>query len=182
MRDPKTSSTNKVATYSKQGVFGPPKPGNFEVDEKTSSRVQCKYCKMEIVMCTTFSVCGAEQPNLLKENEEQAQTSLQAGFAHIQSLTQLEIRPRKLKGNTYGQRRAQPHWQRQDHCRKGVTKGVNIGNTEEKKEVQFLCRKIGYGHNLSRKSLIRTPSTKMLRCLEKKADKKQTYTGGDWKK
>ena len=38
--------------------------------------------------------------NLSKEQEEQAQNSLQAGFAYIQALTKLERRPGSLRGNT----------------------------------------------------------------------------------
>ena len=73
----------------------------------TSSIVQCQQCDMDKIIGTVFGSCGAKIPNLSEEQEEQAQTLLQEGFAYIQDHTQLEMRPRKLRGNIHGQNMAQ---------------------------------------------------------------------------
>ena len=93
VRDPTTPPTNKVATSSEQGDPRPPERGNFEEDEKTSKRIQCPFCSMDIVVGTTCCSCGAGQPNLSQVRHEQAPTRIQAGSAYIQT----QIRPQKLR-------------------------------------------------------------------------------------
>ena len=82
------------------------KKRNFD-EKKDSSIVQCQQCDMNKIIGTVFGSCGAKIPNLSEEQEEQAQTLLQEGFAYIQDHTQLEMRPRKLRGNIHGQNMAQ---------------------------------------------------------------------------
>ena len=55
------------------------------------------------------------QTHLSKAGEVQAQNTLQEGCASIQALTQLERRPGILRGNIYGQSRAQQAALRQGH-------------------------------------------------------------------
>ena len=82
-------------------------PKERELGKMTSSIVQCQQCNMDKVVGTFFRACGAKLPNLSTEQEQHAQTSLQEGFACIRDHTQLEMRPRKLRGNISGQKRAQ---------------------------------------------------------------------------
>ena len=107
LRDWTTSSTHTWwHLTSKRETLAYQRKENFKEDEHTSWRVQsCQHCKMENVVGTT--VCGPNQLNLSQEQEEQAQTLLQEGFAYNQALTQHEIRPRNLTGNIHGQSRAQ---------------------------------------------------------------------------
>ena len=55
----------------------------------------------------TSCACVAVQPHMSKEQEEQSQISLQESFKYVQSLTQLEIWPQKLRNTVFGHNRAQ---------------------------------------------------------------------------
>ena len=81
--------------------------GNFDEEGKTSPRLWCQHYSMENVIGTTFFVCGAKQQNLSNKHNGASSDFIQAGFEHIQSLTQLEIRPQKPRGNIHGQSGAQ---------------------------------------------------------------------------
>ena len=51
-----------------------------------------------------------------------------------------EIRPQNLRGKTYGQSKAQQQYAKaKDHYRKAVTKGVKIGNIEERKKYSLIA-------------------------------------------
>ena len=116
--------------------------GNLEENEKTSQRVHCQYNNMDNVEGTIYCVCGAKQPNLLQEQEKLAGTSLQEGFAHIQALTKLEVRPPNLRGNVDGQSRAQQQFGKaQHHFQEVVTKSVKIGNTKERKKFSSMTER-----------------------------------------
>ena len=82
------------------------KSGNFQEDQKTSSRVPCPCCNKECFTGTTFCACDAKQQLLANEREVQAQASTQAGFAYILALTQLETRTRHVQRNIHDQSRA----------------------------------------------------------------------------
>ena len=87
-------------------------------------------------------VCGAKQPNLLQEQEKLAGTSLQEGFAHIQALPELEIRPPNLRGNVDGQSRAQQQFGKAQHLfQEAVTKSVKIGNTKETRKCSSMTER-----------------------------------------
>ena len=116
--------------------------GNIEENEKTSKRVHCPYNNMDNVEGTILCVCGAKQPNLLQEQEKLAGTSLQEGFAHIQALTKLEIRPPNLRGNVDGQSRAQQQFGKaQHHFQEAVSKSVKIGNTKERRKCSSMTER-----------------------------------------
>ena len=100
---------------------------NFEQNETLKKKVHGQCCNMTPVASTTFGACGVKQPNLSQEQEEQAQTSLQEGFAYIQALLQLEIRPRRLRCNICWQSKAlQQYGKAKDHDQKAVTVQVRF--------------------------------------------------------
>ena len=77
--------------------------GKLSRRRKDINKIQCLFCSTELVTSTTFCVCDAKDTNLSKGQEEQAQTSLQEGFDHIQALPTLEMRPQILRSKIYGQ-------------------------------------------------------------------------------
>ena len=71
---------------------------------------------------------------MAREQQDQAHTSLQEGFAYIQSLTQLEIRLRNYDG--IGTVRAEDNSNTASPnitFKKAVSKGVKLGNTKERR-------------------------------------------------
>ena len=104
---------------------------------------------------------GAKEQQLSKDQEEQAQTSLQECLKYIQSLTQPEKRNHKHRGNNKGQSRAQQQYcKAKDHFQGPSQK---MSKLQTPKRVHLHCGKMGSGSDLSRQSPFRTPHTKRLR-------------------
>ena len=121
-------TANKVQTCPKSGSSGPPKQMERRRGGKDLTEIPwCQYCSVEHVMGTTFFVCDAQQQNLSKKQNGASSDFTQAGFEHIQSLTQLEIRPQKPRGNIHKQNGAQLQ-----------TAGPNFTVQRQSPKVQFV--------------------------------------------
>ena len=99
---PTIKSTNKTATHSNYGTVEFQNEGTVKRMERPQRGVSTHS------FCSTLSqaqrfVSGVKQTNLSKDQEEQARTSLQEGFAYIKALTKLEIPLQDLGGTIYGE-------------------------------------------------------------------------------
>ena len=152
MRDPETIPQTKWRHSPNKETLDHQNKGHFDEDEKTSKRIQCPLCSTDLVADTTFCVCGAQQTHLSKEQQEQAQNSFQEGFAYIQALSKLEIRPQNLRGKTHGQSRAQKQCcKAKENDEETVTKTCPHWKHRREKATQLNCGKMGLGPNVSRR-------------------------------
>ena len=108
MRDPKSNSTNIVASCSKQEDPGPPVQWTLR-RVRQDLDIGLRRRHNDLCLCKAHKHVGSTRG--------QAKTLLQEGVCYIQSLTKLEIRPETTC--IYGQSRAQQQYGKaKDHCQK----------------------------------------------------------------